>query len=182
MATASNDGSFKIVSLDGKATYSRHVGHALNTVAITPEPFQAYSDDGYSSLVTCGGDSMTSYTPIVSNSQQNAQNYIMSDSIKEPISSPIWKIRYSLSGNVCYCSDENGVITRYRRINNQLSSPEILHQHKGDVQDIDISPYDECKLKSQNLAAGFRWGKKTILIHNTCAIKLVISSFMAQIQ
>jgi hypothetical protein len=145
MATASNDGSFKIVSLDGKVLYSRHVGHALNTLAITPEPYQSYSDDGYSSLITCGGDSITSYTPIISNSQQNGQNFIMSDSIKEPITSPIWKIRYTSNGNVCYCSDDNGVIKRYRRINNQLTFTDIVHQHKGDVQDIDISPYDECK-------------------------------------
>lgn len=142
MATASNDGSFKIVSLDGKILYTRQVGHALNTIAFTPEPYQSYSDDGCSSLVTCGGDSISSFTPVVANNQQN---FTLSDLIKENISTPVWKIRYTANGNVCYSSDDNGIIRRYRRINNQLTFNGIVYQHKGDVQDLDISPYDECK-------------------------------------
>ena len=150
MATASNDGSFKIVSLDGKVLYTRHVGHALNTIAFTPEPYQSYTDDGYSSLVTCGGDYISSYTPVsnsVSNTTSTSQNFIMSDSIKDNINTPIWKLKYTSNGNVCYCSDDSGVITRYRRTNNQLVYSGILLQHKGDVQDMDISPHDECKNK-----------------------------------
>jgi hypothetical protein len=90
---------------------------------------------------------MSSYTPIISNVQQNSQNFIMSDSIKENINAPIWKIRYTSNGNICYCSDDSGVIRKYRRTNNQLIYMGIVYQHKGDVQDIDISPYDECKLE-----------------------------------
>jgi WD40 repeat protein len=125
--------------------HTRHVGHALNTIAFTPEPYQSYSDDGFSSLITCGGDYISSYTPIVANntSSQSSQNFVMCDTIKENLNAPIWKLKYTNDGNTCFCSDDSGYIRKYRRMNNQLHYQGIVFQHKGDVQDLDISPYDE---------------------------------------
>jgi hypothetical protein len=146
--------------LDAKILHTRHVGHALNTIAFTPEPYQFYSDDGFSSLITCGGDYISSYTPILPTTTATTttsttpitgttnaltQNFVMCDTLKDNSNSPIWKIRYTSSGSMCYSSDDSGIIRQYKRFNNQLHYLGIVYQHKGDVQDIDISPYDECK-------------------------------------
>lgn len=69
----------------------------------------------------------------------------MCDTLKDNSNSPIWKIKYTTSGSMCYSSDDSGIIRQYKRFNNQLHYLGIVYQHKGDVQDIDISPYDECK-------------------------------------
>jgi len=119
------------------------VGHSLNTIALTPESFQTYSHENYSSLITCGGNHISSFSSMPLLNDQSSQTFFECDTIKENDSSPIWKIRYNSTGGICFSSDDSGIIRKYRRINNRLQYLGVVYQHKGDVQDIDISPYDE---------------------------------------
>jgi hypothetical protein len=112
------------------------VGHPSNTVAPTPEEYGSALDDGFSSVMMVGGASISSYIP-ESGIQERQQSSDFS-------SQQIWKLRYSSNGSILYAAGDGGVIRRYRRYPNYHKCLGELFRHKGDVQDMDISPYDEC--------------------------------------
>ncbi len=113
------------------------MGHASNTVAPTPEEYGSALDDGFSSVMMVGGASISSYIPD-SGIQERQQSSDFG-------SQQIWKLRYSSNGSILYAAGDGGVIRRYRRYPNYHKCLGELFRHKGDVQDMDISPYDECK-------------------------------------
>lgn len=51
-----------------------------------------------------------------------------------------------MHGSVLYTACDQGVIRRYRRWPDHHGYLGEVYRHKGDVQDMDISPYDECIL------------------------------------
>lgn len=57
-------------------------------------------------------------------------------------------IRYTSHGSLLYSACEGGVLRRYRRYPDHHEYLGEVLRHKGDIQDIDISPYDECILFS----------------------------------
>lgn len=58
----------------------------------------------------------------------------------------IWRLRYSKSGALLFATGDGGSVRRYRQCPGQeLKCLGDLYKHKGDVVDMDISPYDECK-------------------------------------
>ena len=77
-------------------------------------------------------------------------SYVPESGIQERQHSPdfslqqIWKLRYSSNGSILYAAGDGGVIRRYRRYPNFHKCLGELFRHRGDVQDMDISPYDEC--------------------------------------
>ena len=59
----------------------------------------------------------------------------------------IWRLKYSRSGAFLYAAGDGGSVRRYRQLPGQeLRNLGDLFKHRGDVLDMDISPYDECKL------------------------------------
>src|SRR5699024_6472732 len=58
----------------------------------------------------------------------------------------IWRLKYSQSGAFLYAAGDGGSVRRYRQYPGQeLRSLGDLYKHRGDVIDMDISPFDECK-------------------------------------
>src|SRR5699024_4786805 len=59
----------------------------------------------------------------------------------------IWRLRYSRNGALLYAAGDGGAVRRYRQYpGQQLKCLGELFWHRGDVVDMDISPFDECKL------------------------------------
>lgn len=54
--------------------------------------------------------------------------------------------RYTSNGSQLYSVCDGGVVRRYRRYPDHHEYLGEVYQHKGDIQDLDISPYDECIL------------------------------------
>lgn len=54
--------------------------------------------------------------------------------------------RYTSNGSQLYSVCDGGVVRRYRRYPHHHEYLGEVYQHKGDIQDLDISPYDECIL------------------------------------
>jgi hypothetical protein len=141
LLSLSCDGVVKATTLDGRFLHCFEVGHASNSVAPTPEEFGSAEDDGFSSVMMVGGDVMTSYIPDAGVLERHKDELM-----KE--GQAIWKLKYSSNGSTLYCAGDGGVIRRYRRYPNHHANLGELFRHKGDVQDMDISPYDECKFPS----------------------------------
>lgn len=87
-----------------------------------------------------GGDKITSYVP----------NLGIQESFCENRDKPIWKVRYTSNGSFLYSVCEGGVVRKYRRYPDRHEYLGEVYTHKGDIQDLDISPYDECILLIQN--------------------------------
>lgn len=62
--------------------------------------------------------------------------------------------RYTSNGSTLYSGCEDGVLRRYRRYPDHHHYLGSVFTHKGDIQDLDISPYDECIL-FKNIGLGF---------------------------
>lgn len=54
--------------------------------------------------------------------------------------------RYTSNGSLLYSVGEDGILRRYRRYPDHHEYLGPVYQHRLDVQDLDISPYDECIL------------------------------------
>lgn len=58
----------------------------------------------------------------------------------------IWRLKYSSNGAFLYAAGEGGAVRYYRRYpNSVLKQLGEVFRHRGDILDMDISPYDECK-------------------------------------
>lgn len=88
-----------------------------------------------------GGDKITSYVP----------NLGIQESFCENRDKPIWKVRYTSNGSFLYSVCEGGVVRKYRRYPDRHEYLGEVYTHKGDIQDLDISPYDECTLLTHYL-------------------------------
>ncbi|XP_054165732.1 uncharacterized protein LOC128963253 [Oppia nitens] len=133
--SVSAQGIVKATAVDGRFLHCFEVGHASNTVALTPEEYGSALDDGFSSVMMVGGASISSYVP----ESGIQERQCLPDFGKQQI----WKLRYSSNGSLLYAAGDGGVIRRYRRYPNYHKCLGELFRHKGDVQDMDISPYDE---------------------------------------
>lgn len=60
-------------------------------------------------------------------------------------------VRYTSNGSTLYSGCEDGVLRRYRRYPDHHHYLGSVFTHKGDIQDLDISPYDECILFTKNV-------------------------------
>ena len=83
-----------------------------------------------------GGDVVSAYVP-----ESGIQELL-----KEHKDSPVWKLRYTSNGSTLYSVCDGGVLRRYRRYPDRHEYLGEVYRHKGDIQDLDISPYDECIL------------------------------------
>ncbi|KAG8242415.1 hypothetical protein J6590_066918 [Homalodisca vitripennis] len=63
--------------------------------------------------------------------------------LKEHKDMPIWKLKYTSQGSLLYSACDGGVLRRYRRYPDHHQYLGEVYKHKGDIQDLDISPYDE---------------------------------------
>ncbi|RWS01529.1 hypothetical protein B4U79_12775, partial [Dinothrombium tinctorium] len=54
---------FAITTPDGRFLHCFEVGHTSNSITATPELYGSSTDDGFSSLMMIGGESMTGYGP-----------------------------------------------------------------------------------------------------------------------
>lgn len=90
----------------------------------------------YLGVIMSGGDKITSYVP----------NLGIQESFCENRDKPIWKVRYTSNGSFLYSVCEGGVVRKYRRYPDRHEYLGEVYTHKGDIQDLDISPYDECIL------------------------------------
>lgn len=56
--------------------------------------------------------------------------------------------RYTSNGAQLFTGCEGGILRRYRRYPDHHAYLGIVYQHKKDIEDFDISPYDECMFYS----------------------------------
>lgn len=145
MMTAACDGTCKVATMDGRVLHVFQSGHALNTVCPTPEPYISPCGIGISdspsstnnfffpSVVMAGGDFISAYVP-----DSGIQEHL-----KEHRETAVWKLRYTSNGGLLYSVCDGGVVRRYRRYPDHHRYLGEVYRHKGDVQDMDISPYDE---------------------------------------
>ncbi|XP_046408299.1 uncharacterized protein LOC124172844 [Ischnura elegans] len=134
LLTAGGDGTCKVSTLDGRVLHTFQAGHHVNTVCPTPEPFNATAKhDFFHSLIMSGGDVISAYVPDTGIQQQ----------LKEHKDMPVWKLRYTSNGSLLYSACEGGVLRRYRRYPDRHEYLGEVYAHRGDIQDLDISPYDE---------------------------------------
>lgn len=135
LLSSSAEGAVKVSTLDGRILHSYHAGHSLNTVCPTPEPYSAGGgEDGrFSSVIMSGGDMISAYMPETETHEVLKENKDM----------PVWKLRYTSHGSLLYSACEGGVLRRYRRYPDHHEYLGEVLRHKGDIQDFDISPYDE---------------------------------------
>ncbi|CAH1784215.1 unnamed protein product [Owenia fusiformis] len=131
--SVSQDGKCRVMSLDGRCLDQLDFGQPLNTVAVTPESFNSGLDDGFSSLIVAGGESVSAYIPDSGICETLPHNHQL----------PIWKLRYTSNGSILYTACDDGAIRKYRRWPDHHAYIEDLFSHKQDVEDMDISPYDE---------------------------------------
>lgn len=137
--SASVDGVCKVSTLDGRVLHCFETDHQINTSCITPETYNSSSEDGFPSLLLMGGDFISSYIP----------NVGIHEKLKEPkmpckmTMSQVWKLRYTSNGSQLFSVSEDGVLRRYRRHPDRHQYINDVFHHKSEVQDMDISPYDE---------------------------------------
>lgn len=112
----------------------------------------------------CGGKEITAYVPDVG----------VKETVRNQDESPVWKLRYlfhfqiiyilyayrlaapsysglgyfryTSNGSLLYSACDDGKLRRYRRYPDHHEYLGEVYAHKGDIQDLDISPYDECIL------------------------------------
>ncbi len=61
--------------------------------------------------------------------------------------------RYTAHGSILYSACDRGVVRRYRRYSDHHGYLGEVFRHTADIQDMDISPYDECKFRFNIWAA-----------------------------
>ncbi|XP_074645696.1 uncharacterized protein LOC141901984 [Tubulanus polymorphus] len=133
LLTAGADGMCKVLTFDGKIVHAIDAGHSLNSVCPTPEHYGSVQDDGFASLIMMGGSYACAYLP----------DSGIQEKLKENGDMPLWKIRYTSNGSMLYTACDRGVIRRYRRWPDYHEYLGDVYTHKADVEDMDISPYDE---------------------------------------
>ncbi|XP_071784135.1 uncharacterized protein [Asterias amurensis] len=131
--TASVDGHGKVVTLDGRTLLDISAGTVLQCVDPTPGPYNAMEEDGFCSVVMLGGGEVCAYLPHAG----------VQETLKQSGEDAIWKLKYTSNGSMLYTACEKGVIRRYRRYPDRHEYLGEVFRHKADVQDMDISPYDE---------------------------------------
>ncbi|XP_058799554.1 uncharacterized protein LOC131669018 isoform X1 [Phymastichus coffea] len=131
--TGGTDGTCKVSSPDGRVLYAFQTGHTINSVCITPEPYCRNAEDGFYSLIMCGGDLVSAYVP----------DSGIQELLKEHKDCPVWKLRYTSNGSTLYSVCDGGILRRYRRYPDRHEYLGEVYRHKSDIQDLDISPYDE---------------------------------------
>ncbi|XP_051167339.1 uncharacterized protein LOC127285391 [Leptopilina boulardi] len=131
--TGGSDGTCKVSSPDGRVFHTFQTGHTVNTVCVTPEPFCRSAEDGFYSLIMSGGDLVSAYVPDTG----------IQEHLKEQKDSPIWKMRYTSNGSTLFSVCDGGILRRYRRYPDHHEYLGEVYRHKGDIQDVDVSPYDE---------------------------------------
>ncbi|XP_049765471.1 uncharacterized protein LOC126094880 isoform X1 [Schistocerca cancellata] len=133
LVTAAAEGTIKVSTLDGRVLHSYQAGHRVNSVSPTPEPFNLAAEDGFYSVIMTGGDVVSAYVPDAG----------IQEILKEHKDQQIWKLRYTSNGSQLFTVCEGGLVRRYRRYPDHHEFLGEVYQHKGDIQDMDISPYDE---------------------------------------
>ncbi|KAL0276874.1 UNVERIFIED_CONTAM: hypothetical protein PYX00_004345 [Menopon gallinae] len=133
LLTAGSDGTVKASTIDGRVVHSFNSGHQVNTICPTPEAYNIAAENGFYSVIMAGGEMISAYVPDVG----------VHEHLKEQKEMPIWKLRYTSNGSTLYSGCEDGVLRRYRRYPNHHEYLGTVFSHKGDIQDLDISPYDE---------------------------------------
>lgn len=133
LLSVSSDGTFKVTTLDGRALHVMQTGQPANSITPTPETYGSAAEDGFCSVVMIGGDVISAYVPEVG----------IQETLREHKDAPIWKLRYTSNGSLLYSVCDRGIIRRYRRYPDHHEYLGQVFAHKGDVQDMDISPYDE---------------------------------------
>jgi len=133
LLTAGGDGTCKVSTLDGRVLHAFQAGHQVNTVCPTPEPYNIAADDGFYSVIMSGGDLVSAYVPDTG----------IQEHLKEHRDMQVWKLRYTSNGSQLYSVCDGGIVRRYRRYPDHHEYLGEVYHHKGDIQDLDISPYDE---------------------------------------
>ncbi|CAG0892186.1 unnamed protein product [Darwinula stevensoni] len=133
LMSASTNGQVKISSLDGRLLHSFNVDHKINSICPTPEVYGSSADDGFFSHIMCAGEQVTSYVPEVGLQEQ----------LHDFKENQVWKLRYTSNGSLLYAACENGAVRRYRRYPHHHTFLGAVFTHRGEVQDLDISPFDE---------------------------------------
>lgn len=60
------------------------------------------------------------------------------------VSDQVWKMKYTSNGSLLYIACEDGSVRRYRRYpDGHHKFLGEVYAHKGEIHDLDISPYDE---------------------------------------
>ena len=127
--------SSKVTTLDGRFLHCFEVGHSSNSIVATPETYGSGKEDGFNSLMVIGGEYMSGYKPDqgIREKQETDMN----------TSSQIHKLKYTFNGSLLYAACDGGKVKRYRRHADHHQYIGEVVSHKGDVCDLDISPYDE---------------------------------------
>lgn len=133
LMAVSCDGVCKVITLDRRTLHTFDAGHSVNSVAVTPEAYGSAGEDGFSSVVMLGGDLISAYVPDAG----------VQETLKWHKDAPIWKLRYTSNGSLLYAACDRGAVWRYRRYPDHHESLGEVYNHRGDIQDMDISPYDE---------------------------------------
>ncbi|PSN29367.1 hypothetical protein C0J52_27415 [Blattella germanica] len=120
LLTAGGDGTCKVSTLDGRVLHAFQAGHQVNTVCV----------------IMSGGDMVSAYVPDTG----------IQEHLKEHRDMQVWKLRYTSNGSQLYSVCDGGIVRRYRRYPDHHEYLGEVYRHKGDIQDLDISPYDECIL------------------------------------
>lgn len=63
LATVSDHGTCRIISLDGRTLHCFDIGHVTNTIACSPGPFTKDLSTKFPSVMMLGGDQLSEYTP-----------------------------------------------------------------------------------------------------------------------
>lgn len=133
LASVGEDGMCKVTTLDGRCLHAFQTDQSQHSVTATPEMYNGALDDGFPSVLMFGGEQLSAYVPDAG--------------IKETISvnreAPIWKLRYTSHGSLLYAACEGGAVHRYRRWPDRHEHLGLVYRHRGEVADMDISPYDE---------------------------------------
>ncbi|XP_063230094.1 uncharacterized protein LOC134535109 [Bacillus rossius redtenbacheri] len=134
LLTAACDGMCKVSTLDGRVLHVFQAGHPVNSVCPTPEPYNSAAEDGFYSVIMSGGQAVSAYIPETGGIQ---------DHLKENCDMQVWKLRYTSNGSQLYTVCDGGAVRRYRRYPSHHEYLGEVFRHKGDIQDLDISLYDE---------------------------------------
>ncbi|KAF8785909.1 uncharacterized protein LOC129959462 isoform X2 [Argiope bruennichi] len=129
----STDGVCKVTTLDGRYLHCFEVGHNANSIAPSPESYETGAEDGFFGLLMVGGDVVSGYIPDVG----------IQERLNEHGNLPIWKLRYTSNGGILYTACDGGIVRKYRRYPDHHTYLGEVYCHKGDIQDLDLSPYDE---------------------------------------
>ncbi|KAK7789973.1 hypothetical protein R5R35_008499 [Gryllus longicercus] len=133
LLTAGGDGTCKVSALDGRVLHTFEAGHQVNTICPTPEPYNLGAKDGFYSVIMSGGDMVSSYVPDTG----------IQENLKEHKDMQVWKLRYTSNGSQLFSVCDAGIVRRYRRYPDHHEYLGEVYRHKGEIQDLDISPYDE---------------------------------------